>query len=282
MKKTTGIFIFLFFTLTGRAQDVSIDTIKSQLYQVNQVFDKSYFLQFNVTYIYQTDTVLGRFDHSEKTGNYTVNGEKFYYKLDNIEYMQNDSISCTVFHGDKIMILEKRKVPTSSKLFPLKEMIDSVITDYSGYYHISMRRGEDSSGEMIIDFSADSANAFYSSFSITYDADTKHLHRMEFNYTEMEALSQATSDNDSIPNYVEEKIVPRKKKMTLIFSDYHLADVDFNLFSQDNYVLFDYLKKIYEPIDKYRGYQLYVNGIEQGDFDITENPEVIDNPEEKK
>jgi hypothetical protein len=270
------IGLTLFFQL-AKSQGIPLDTIKKQLYEVNRVFDSSYFLQFTVKYQYETDTILGNFDKSEKTGNYIVKGASFYYKLDNIEYMQNDSLSLSLFHGDKIIILSKKQIDVVSRILPLRELVDSVVSGYADYYHISVSSDNDA-GEVTVSFITDSVNALYSSFSITYDADTKYLHRLIFNYTEMEALSQAIPDSDtSSSNYIDEKIVPRKKKMTMLFSDYHLADVDFGLFNQDNYILFDHIKKIYTPIEKYRGYQLYVNGIDQGDYDVTENPEVNDN-----
>jgi hypothetical protein len=248
------------------------DGVSQKLYSVNRVFDSAYFLQFNIKFIYNSDTLYGKFDKRERAGKYIISKNNFYYQLGDVEFMQNDTFAFSVFHSDQTMLLSKRSMESALGTLPLKQFLDSCLAQYRDYFHVNILVDE-TEEEETIEFVADSANMPYDKFSITYDISSYYPSKIEFQYREMEAPYQ--NEDDSIQ--IEQEPVLRKKTMTILFTDYKFADTDLSLFNEENYVLFDSLRRRFIPAEKYKKYILRVSGMEDyEDLEFEENRDVED------
>lgn len=271
MKKILVMICFLAAQHWVQAQG-NIEYAADKLVKINQVFDNAYFVQFNVKYIYSTDTLYGKFDQYERDGNYLIKGNNFHYKLGDVEYMQNDSFAFMLFHSDQTMMLTPRKMNSAADVFPLRQIVDSFLNTYSNYYSIDIIPNE-IDGEETITFNTDSANMPYSKFSFTYDKLNHYPTKIVFHYKEY----QADHDNEEEDSTSQGHQELRNKTMTLLFSGMTMADTDFGIFRQENYIYFDYQRRRYIPIEKFKNYSFYISGIEQEGQDSEENPKVKNN-----
>lgn len=237
--------------------------VKEKLYRMSRAFDSSYFLAFNVDFIYTAlDTVTGKTETSQRSGNYLVKGGAFSYTLGDIEFMQNDSMAFTISHQSKVLFVSKKKLPSAANTLPLKTMVDSLVANYSKYYSITSNSNT-ASGDSTIKFETlNGSNGLpYKSIEITYDKKSIYPKQVEVKYDEYDEVS-----NDTIPGIVGiRKKVFRAKTMDIVFSNYKMANIDYSVFKNERYIYFDRMKKQYIPVDQFRDYKLYVNGINLAD-----------------
>jgi hypothetical protein len=265
--RTIQILLLLLLLSLGVNAQVSVEYASQRLSQINKIFDTAYFLRFNVQYIYSTDTVYGRFEHSERSGEYVIKGNNFYYKLGDVEYMQNDSFAFNVFHGDKTMILSKRNFAGASSTMPMKQIYDSILQQYANYYTINSSINE-IDDEETIEFSTDSIGVPYKRFSITFDRSNYYPIKAEFRYNEVEG----DLDSEDTTANPEHQNISWNKTMTILFSQFRLMETDSGIFREEIYVYYDPVKKRFIPSEAFKSFVLYVNGIEQDELE--ENPEI--------
>src|SRR5580693_9709680 len=87
-------------------------------------YRKADHLSFNVTYRYSSELKPTSFLDS-LTGNFKLNGNSFWYGIDNAEFLGNDTINIAVFNQDKVIYVNGKSVVNQSAN-PLA-MIDSVL-----------------------------------------------------------------------------------------------------------------------------------------------------------
>jgi hypothetical protein len=250
-------FLFAFSPVIGQAQ--GIDSIRNELYRINQTFDSSRFLGFDLKIEYETDTVDGKSDYEELSGTYILTDQNIYYKMGNVEYIQTDSFVFNVYHDEKMLVMTKN-VAEKSSLFPLKQFLDSVVTWYEQQYMIQLVY--DDSGEYKrMEFISRDPNSAYSGFTIMYDDESYETKKIELNFKQSEYVS-----NPEIP-------VTREKKITMHFSNYRNV-TDTEVFNDFLYVMYEHQTNRYRPTAKYKTYRFMTSGV--GSEDIDETIEVTD------
>jgi hypothetical protein len=259
MKKIFIVIGTLILALTAVAQ--TPDSIKTELYRINKIFDSSEYLAFDVNIVYNSDTSYGKYEHEEMSGNYVINNHNMYYKMGTTEYMQNDSFSYNVYNNDKMMVMTKNFVEANSTIFPLKNFVDSILTWYDSLYTITLSNDTDS---RIIEFTSSLSNLPYNHFAIYYSADSYHPDKFEMSF--VEPLNDYPDMPDSVISLI--KLRPVTKKITMYFTNYHSAE-DENIFNDENYVYYDRMKNEYRPAKRFRSYRFYADGINGEDYDPT-------------
>ncbi len=251
--KTLGCaLIALSAVFTSKAQSPHLDSAKNELYRINKVFDSSGYLAFDVAVLYNTDTLFGSFEHQEVYGNYIINRNNLYSKLDKTEFIQTDSFTYNIYNGEKTLMMTKNTTSNSS-LFPIRDFVDSVMTWYDTAYTITLRT-EDSVLK-VIEFSATNPSLPFTHFAVYYDAGTYYPVKFQMNSVGEFDLSQIP---DSILSNVA--IKPMQRRVTMEFSNYRSAD-NLDVFKDINYAIYDRAKRAYRLTSKYRGYRFFANGV---------------------
>lgn len=242
------------FTNTMNAQSPNLDSAKAELRRINQVFDSSGFLGFDISIIYSTDTLFGKYEHQEIFGNYIINGKKFYSKLENNEYIQTDTFVYMISNDEKVLMMTKEPASNSGK-FPIRDFADSVIKWYDTAYSISVLSLPDSVTR-VVEFTGLYPNLPYSRFAVFYEKDTYHPLRIE---TVMQTPFDLPNVPDSLLSLVRTKLM--SKRIFMEFTNYH-AVTDLSVFDDANYAVYDRIRRFYRLTPKYRGYRLLANGVE--------------------
>lgn len=238
-----------------QAQSLVLDSVKTELYRINKVYDSARYLGFAVGIQYSTDSLLGSFNNDETWVEYILNGNNIYYKSGNDEYIQNDSFSYSIFHEDKTMLVTKELNEFKSSFFPLREFVDSVITWYDTSYYIDLQ-DVDTLSAKLIRFTAKYDTLPYKTFSIFYLPESYFLLRIEMS---MESPFEKGMLEDSLVLKIKTK--PLQRRIVMNFSNYqYVQNVD--VFQDRSYLIYDRFRKQYSPARKYRGYRLLLNGLE--------------------
>ena len=245
--------IFVFDSLTAQAPN--LDSVKQELYKINKLFDSSSYLGFDVHIKYSSDTAYGNFDFEEMTGKYILNQKNIWYRMGEIEYVQNDSFAYDIYHDEKLLVMTRDSISSKSGLFPLKEFVDSILTWYASVYTITLRNEDDS---RVIEFTTNDTLAPYRRFAIYYEATSHYPDKFEMYY--IEGNGNANSTND---------LEPSRKTITMTFSNYYHPST-LEIFEDTNYVFYDRERKQYRPSEKYRMYKFMDNGVNGGDDDTVE------------
>lgn len=236
------------FTTGAGAQTFNLDSAKNELYKINKVFDSSRYLGFDIAIKYTSDTAFGNYEYEEMSGRYILNDRNIYYKMGNMEYIQNDSFSFTIYHDDKMMMMGRDSISAKSNLFPVREFTDSVLTWYAQVYNIAVRYEDDSK---VLEFTTTDTLAPYRRFTIYYSAESYYPDKFEIYFIEAGAgSSSGGAATDILP--------PSKKLITVSFSNYNSPD-SLNIFDNNNYVSFDRVRGKYQPAEKFRLYRFFTN-----------------------
>lgn len=245
----------------GSAQSNNLDSVKMELYKVNKVFDSSQYLGFDVNIVYSSDTLFGQFDHEEMSGKYILNNRNVYYKMGNVEYAQNDSFVYNIYHDEKMMMMSKDPVNSTSGMFPLRDFIDSIITWYDTSYTIAIDTVDES---RVIEFKAKLSGLPYERFAIYYEPESHYPDKFEISF--YADLVDKYEMPDAIAALV--KLKRPQKKIVMNFSNYYHPQT-LEVFDDESYVYFDRQRKIYRPAEKLRAYRFISNGIEAEEYDET-------------
>jgi hypothetical protein len=264
MKQLSTIIASLVLFSAVQAYAQTPDSIKQALYKVNKVFDSSTFLAFDVNITYSTDTLFGQYQHEELNGEYIVNQNNLYYKIGDIEYIQNDSFVYNIYHDEKMLMMTRDLISNTSSKFPLREFVDSTIAWYDTAYTISLSTTD--ADYKVIKFTAkpDQQDVPYRSFSITYAPDNYYPDKFEL--TMYEALDNLPDMPDSIYQYI--KIRRVHKYITMSFTNYH-NPTNLEVFDNDTYVFYNRQRKRYQPSEKMKDFQFLANGVDNDEYDKT-------------
>lgn len=260
------IIIILCCTPVKAQNNILLDSAKNELYRINKVFDSSAYLGFAINIIYNTDTCVstGNAQHYEKRVEYQLNKKDYYYKVDDIEYMQNDSFTVSIDHEEKSMIVTKNSFNQLSGSFMMKDFLNNSINNYDSIYTITITDLPDSISR-VIDFSTTDSLSPYTKFSVRYDIENYQPQQIEAVLAEKIAVtdsSQLTGVHTDLLN----------QKLKLIFLDYRAIPTG-KIFDEHNYFYKDGQTKRYLPVDKYKYYEFLTAGIDENEME--DNQQVL-------
>jgi hypothetical protein len=258
-KISLSVLIICSFCVVSQAQNtpVIVDSVRNELIRINQQFDSSFFVAFDVNMFYTTDTTsTGLKQTDEKTVHYEMNGSNYYYKIDQEEYIQTDSFVISIDHQEKrIIIAPNQNVRSVTTAFSLKEFMDYSINNYDSIYTFSIV--DIDSTTRVIGFATSDTTVPYSKFAITYDIDTYLPIAIESLFTDpIELTEDSTASN---PNPVGEKVLQTIK---MSFENY-TGMASGKIFDKYEYFYKDRNTKRYMPAERFKYYDFITAGLEE-------------------
>jgi hypothetical protein len=260
------IVIILCSTAVKAQNNVLLDSAKNELYRINKVFDSSAYLGFAINIIYNTDTCTstGNTQHYEKRVEYQLNNKDYYYKVDDIEYMQNDSFTVSIDHEEKSMIVTKNNFNQLSGSFMMKDFLNNSINNYDSIYTITITNLQDSISREISFATTDSLSP-YTNFSVRYDIESHQPQQIEAGLAEKIAVTDSSQLTGTHTDVLTQKL-------KLIFVDYRAIPTG-KIFDEHNYFYKDRQTKRYQPADKYKYYEFLTAGIDEDEME--DNPKLL-------
>jgi hypothetical protein len=258
MKKNIIIIVVMLCLVASGQAQYSLDSAKARLYEINKVFDSAVYLGFNVHIAYNSDTLYGRFQHEEMDGNYVLNQNSMYYKMGAAEFAQNDSFSYSIDHNDKLIIMVRQQNTSKASLFPLKHFLDSTLNQFDTAYNISLNETVDFSK---LSFMAKFDNLPYRYFAISYDSSSYYPRKFEMEFYDGEDESDTVflvSDSIQASQFTPPRV---KRRIAISFSNYTIPKT-LEVFENTRYVWFNRVYKSYEPSERFQGYRLIANEVE--------------------
>jgi len=243
----TGIMLLILSPAINAQVSPILDSVKHEMYNINKVFDSSGYLGFsvNITYNELSDSPAV-YNSYEKHVEYQLNNKCYYYKVDDIEYMQNDSFAVNIDHTEKTVMALKNNASSLSSTFMIKDFIDNTIGSYDSVYAITIYNIDSLTRE--IHFITNDSLVPYHEFYLTYDIETHQ------------------------PLKIGVKFNQGGKSLVLTFLDYrHIATG--KIFDEHNYFYKDRATKRYSPSEKYKYYQLVTAGLDEEELE--NNPRVL-------
>ena len=264
-EKRRFIILCIFFITAFNARVNSqslLDSAKAELLKINKVFDSSRYTAFDVDILYSTDTVYGSFQRQEKKVEYQLNNRNYYFKTDDVIYMQNDSFTVNIDNEQKNMLVTKNIYSDLSNQFMLKDFINHSVNAYDSLYVLTINTVDSTTQK--ISFNAkpgilNDSMPGYSSFSLTYDTDYYYPVKIEFVLSEkLQGLNPAVDQ-------------PLTQKMEIRFNNFRPLEST-AIFSDNNYFYFDLSLKRYMPVENYKDYRFLTAGMED---DPAVNPQSL-------
>ncbi len=240
-------------TVAGQSNPL-YDSARKELVRMNQRFDATDFLGFDMHIRYHTDTSAGRFEQYEKDATYFLNRKHYYYKVDEMEYMQNDSFAITLDHSEKTILLAKN-VNQPAEQFIMKDFLTYSLDNYQNLYTLNMKMKDSVSQTITFTLSDTSIRTAYYRFSVTYDINTHYPLGMELELRDKLNIELP-------PGTVEEQPAPLTQKLSIRFSNYRGLPST-ALFDEARYIRTIGPKHRYQPAEAYQYYRLMLAGIEQ-------------------
>jgi hypothetical protein len=238
------------------AQSAAVrDSAKRELLGINKVFDSSAYLGFDVHIQYRTDTSAGKFYHYEKNAVYYLNNRNYFYRADEMEYMQNDSFAVSVDNKEKTMLLAKNAaVPPGAML--LKDFIDNIMDAYATSYTVSLKNIDSSLRRISFTLTGNpSAVSAYQSFSLLYDTQTNYPQQMDIELTQKLPLNLP-------PGSTQVQPAPLTQYLSIHFSGFRGLPGT-RIFDAGNYFTYNRSTGRYSPAEQYQYYSLLLAGIEE-------------------
>ncbi len=245
------------------AQNTTLDIVTAELVKINNTFDSSLYLAFDLDINFNSDSAGVIVETDQMSGNYVLNAKNMYYHMGGTEYIQTDSFSYTIYPEEKMMVMAKNFVEKSSSVFPLRAFVDSILHYYGTNYNISLDSVDIDSTEYFkrISFTVKNNSSgvldstFYTKFLIEYNPASYLPQKFAFGFMETKATP------DSIPIFHD-----YFKTIIMDFSKYH-AFINTEIFDDNNYIIYNRQRKIYEPNEKYKEYRFITAGFENEDED---------------
>lgn len=241
----------LCFNTSVHSQSLA-DTIKSEVSAINHAYDSAFYLTFNVSMEYQSDTLWAGtdsadFNYSAVKGSYTFHRNKALYKLGDITYLKNDSFTIAAYDEQKFLLVGKvvPGVQTGSFL-PTRTLVDSMTSQLVQQYALAFSQSDSIN---TISMTALDSNAAYTYIRMEYEPATHYLLKVSFRMKDYGYVESSTAPGPDII---------RKAEMTIRFSQYRVSRTSADVFSETQFIFFDG-PGIIRPADKYRDYTVYKN-----------------------
>lgn len=218
-------------------QEKEREAVLKRLEALSQTYTKASYLSFDVKYRYALESDPTRYLDS-LNGSFKLNGNSYWYELDNTEFTGNDSMNITIFKDDKIIYLNDIRVHHSATPIAI---LDSVIA-MNQYNRVST---EKAGGEERIQI--DFAEGFmYKQVKYVIDEKTGYLKRITTKVLSSEMYDPAVKSMFENPS--EFGI------LDLEFTNYKTGSFTSEVFSQNMYLQKSGDK--YSAGSRYNGYQL--------------------------
>lgn len=245
-----------FFGIGIRSDAQDFSRYQQELYRINKAYDSSVFLSFNVRYLYSTDTVDGKSKNTELGGEYTLNGNKAYYRIGNIEYLKNDSFAIAAYNDDRFLMVTKGGATKnrSSSSLPIKSIVDSMFLGMYSHYTVTIKgksgKGSSDSTRQIrfVKIPGDSL-ALYDDLALSYFSKSHILKSLEYGYRQY--VDRGEGDTATV-------LKKWRVRFTILFDNYHVETLDPNIFSESRFITQETMAK-WQPVEKYRGYKVYMS-----------------------
>jgi hypothetical protein len=284
--------IILIFTIAiahcAAAQISILDSAKNELYRINKVFDSSQYLGFNLGISYKSDSADVTMETDQMDGNYVLNRHNMYYQMGSTIYVQTDSFAYNIYPDEKMMIMTKNMVLDASTVFPLKNFVDSMVYYYGANYTVSVEAIALDSFEYVRRIRFDKIvtapnpnnpnlplgnqpvegmqyNYFYIDYNYGIELGYYRPIKFEFAYDE-EARTEILDSSGNNVNTNLNATYMATKTVTMNFSNFRPM-IGTEVFNDNKYVFYNRQRKIYEPTNEYREYQLTTSGFDNEDDD---------------
>ena len=246
--KIIAVACLLVIGTTGKTQTLG-DTIYTEIAAINKVFDSAFFLTFDVTMDYYSDTLYAGtdsadFNISNITGTYTFNQNKALYKLGNIEYMKNDSFTIAVYSDEKFILVGKPAPGATGGFLPTRAIMDSVLLHMQQNYTYSMTDYDSVKQIAFVDTYNMSASGF-ERIEIEYEPGSHQLTKIKLRLREEGNYNEQTEQTSF-----------RIADLTFLFQNYRVTQVSESVFSEEKYLFFD-SPTIMKPSDAYKDFTIY-------------------------
>ncbi len=240
-----------------------LDSIKNELYRINKVFDSSAYLGFNMNIHYYTDScALSCNLHQYKNMEYQLNNKSYYYKTDNLEYMQNDSFTVSIDHDDKTLIATPTVISNqASTNFLLKDFVQYSLGAYDSLYTINI--GDLDSVTREITFQTTAANMPFIKLAVLYDIETYQPLSIET------VLGEKLVYESTVPTPHTDTLIQQTK---ITFSNYHTIPTG-KIFDETIYFTKSRTLKKYVPAEKYKYYEFITAGLDEEPLQY--NPQLL-------
>jgi hypothetical protein len=249
------ITILLFFIsviamnpLRGMAQ---IDVAKNDLTEIYKSYDHLKYLSFDVTYLYDSDTLNGDFTHNEVKGSYKINGKNTLYKLGDVSFIQNDSILIGLYVIKKMIIVGDPQSSAMQGAIPMRQQMDSLLDAQGKHYTVTVvsRRKNTT-----ISFIGADSLARFIQYDIIYDNSTDFIKKIAYTFN---GITDRDLNNPAIEDSTRRRLLKEKRRKTfaITFGNYSFDKIDKENFDEKNYVVRE--DKIYKPAGKYNDYKVY-------------------------
>jgi hypothetical protein len=236
----TAFIFFLGVASQSFSQSLPVETIA----KIYERLDTLNYLTFDVNYVYKTDTISGDYENSSLSGSFTLAGNRAFYSIGDIQFMQNDSFLIAVYPQDKIIIVSD---PQTSSSFIFQSAIDSLMSSLALHYTVTTYTDSTDSTQGVISFFKADSLARYDRFLIKYDTLENYLTSIQYDFKE----NSLVEPEDTLQN---EQIVTHQKKFIMWFSNYRISNFSDKIYDESNYIWFENGKC--RPADKYKDYRV--------------------------
>lgn len=210
-----------------------VDTLKAHLEKINKFYDSTSALAFDVRYVYSSDTLNGDYEYRENQGEFIIDGNRFYYKMDLTECVQTDSFLLTILEKEKLMMVTSPQDIQSGKLVPARELIDTMVAyDFLGY-SFSIDKN-DSLNSMV--FTTTDTTSIYNYMAVYYDPASFAMLRFELGF---KVQPQELDTISGPPQYKSMPVPERQMRLQIYFNNYRVANITEDLFDIERYLAVD-------------------------------------------
>lgn len=244
------IFASLFATVYPLCGMAQIDVARADLSEIYKSYNRLKYLSFDVAYLYDSDTLKGDFTHNELDGSYCIHDNKNFYKLGDISFMQNDSILVGVYTNKKMIIIGDPQARIAEGAIPIAQM-DSLFKMQGKHYAVTV---SSKSKNTVISFTGIDSLAQFIKYDITFDNSSDFIKKLEYSFI---GITDKNLNDPSISDSTRKSLLSqkRRKRLTIVFSNYSLDKIDPKQFDEKNYVV--YKDNVYRPVAKYGDYKVY-------------------------
>ncbi len=244
-RKIIAVMLLAIGFLPAAAQEAA--NVKEVLTKISHNYDTSTNLSFviKMSNIVEPEGKKATTEVSE--GFYALKGKNAFYKIDDVEAVQNDSFFVAVDAATKYVIVSKPKENGSTQFFPFRQTMDSLLKISAERYTIKQTSDKTKKTRSIV-FDAKDTTEAVQQFALEYSTDMGLIISLKYFYREYKPLPEDYKEQNP-------RMVLHKKTMLIEFSKYSHAIIDDALLKETRYVFFE--AGICKLVDKYKGYKLY-------------------------
>lgn len=229
MIKTYLLFVFLLVTVVGTAQETMVD---KEFKKIQSAYLNKEFLSYNVQYLYARENAPDKYIDTV-SGTYKINKNLYWGRLDNVEYLQTDSLFISVYEEDKVIMLNSSApawLQPSANLDSLyKKGVKASVIKQGDLNMITMEYPGDS---------------LYKKIAFWYNPEDYLVRKMLYVVKQPQEFNDEDAEKSEFVN------------IEIRFSNFSLDRFDRSLFQENLYI--EKRQKEYLPSKKYTDYTVLV------------------------